>query len=179
VADGRQLLLTLHRVVSTLHTGYAEFVTETAKTIPSITCRRCEGVNRTATPATHREFYNHHDGQRHQDLCRACAKQVVAEHSHLSGVEIVAFSTLARDLGIANAKQASAFCRAETAHDDIIYSMGWSEEQAARHLDKILDNAYARTDKAWIRAEGLAQIDTSENYPVNPYTGKGVDVWKR
>ena len=96
-----------------------------------------------------------------------------------TGVEVVAFSTLARDLGIANAKQASAFCRAETAHDDIIYSMGWSWHQATRHLDKILDNAYARTHKACRRAEGLAEIDTSMNYPVNPYTGKTVNIWSR
>ncbi len=145
--------------------------------IPIINCRRCEGVHGTTTPATHREFYDHHDGQRHQDLCRACSKQVVAEHSHLTGVEVVAFSTLARALGIAEAKVASAFCRAETAHDDIIYSMGWSWEQATRHLDKILDNAYARAHKALRRAEGLAEMDTSENYPVNPYTGKKVNIW--
>ena len=151
----------------------------TSNLIPIINCRRCKGVHGTTTPATHREFYDHHDGQRHQDLCRACSKQVVAEHSHLTGVEVVAFSTLARDLGIANAKQASAFCRAETAHDDIIYSMGWSWHQATRHLDKILDNAYARTHKACRRAEGLAEIDTSENYPVNPYTGKKVNIWSR
>ena len=142
------------------------------------TCRRCEGVNGTTTPATHREFYDHHDGQRHQDLCRACAKKVVGEHSHLTGVEVVAFSTLARDLGFAVAKQTQAFCRAETAHDDIMYNMGWSDEQATRHLDKILDNAYARYDKAWARATGLAEIETG-NDCINPYTGKKVDVWRR
>jgi hypothetical protein len=150
----------------------------TSNLIPIINCRRCEGVHGTTTPATHREFYNHHDGQRHQDLCRACSKQVVTEHSHLTGVEVVAFSTLARDLGFAVAKETRAFCRSETAHDDIVYSMGWTEEQATRHLDKIYDNATERTVKAGARAEGLARIET-ENDCINPYTGKRVDVWSR
>ena len=142
----------------------------------NITCRRCEGIHGVSTPATHREFYDHHDGQRHQDLCRACGVQVRSEHGHLTGVEVVAFSTLARDLALAEAKVARAFCRAETAHDDLVYHMGWSVEQAARHLDKILANADARYERAWGRAKALAEIDTAGDC-VNPYTGKTVHVW--
>ena len=149
----------------------------TSNLIPIINCRRCKGVHGTTTPATHREFYDHHDGQRHQDLCRACSKQVVTEHAYLDGVEIVAFSTLARQVAVENYRLGHAFCRMETAHDDYIVGMNWSEEQATRYLVGIWEKAQDRMVDATDRAEGLAEIDTSGHSQINPYTGKSVKYW--